>query len=566
MGQSEQLRQTVELEISLGHTGASDEAEDDVDEVAREWLKCNADTVAELKRIEEQVVALKERQRHAYEDWLASHNRKRVRIGVLPNEVIRVIFKHCAFSRVTDGKWPRFQGSTAMALCHVCSKWRSVALGITSLWSTIHDPQNAEWMDCHISRSNDALLYVSLEYPFSKSKKRLAGEFSAQLRALAQSIHRVPYLRICCDWTKYGGGLWWSQIFRSLPAAAPVMEELSFVFANDNMCQTPQNQIAEVLNLPVFPNGAPKLTKLTSYLLAPTSISPVVQDAVTHLRLLSIDWEENSPQPPPFQLLGQLSNLVSLSICAAVWQSLDAHVIELPSVKDLTVVNDVVYNRWEEASDDEEVPIWLDSLETVLGSLWCTNLESLALRHWDSSRLRHAFEAMRGKNRFHSVRALKIVTQTLDEVWTIDSLRIFPDVTDLSIFADNAYTSGALPINSGDIRRYLAYDFPQRSDDLEIEFMPKLKVLTLGPYFRVNLDSSNPFRTSHSTAYAVRELSHFLRRRSSYGKTMDRLVLHTLQLSEEQRSRISKLCKRVVAILDPVVEKVDSDEESDDDG
>jgi hypothetical protein len=244
-----------------------------------------------------------------------------------------------------------------------------------------------------------------------------------------------------------------------------------------------------------------------------------------------------------------MSSLTSLWIQVVPLDVEHSTTVDLPSVKVLTLECDNVLFEPEPTDPDydpdhpnTDEPDFLNRPDGLFFAFRCPNLETLSLRHWTSPKLRRAFEIVHGEHFFDNVCTLEIVAERLEDVWTVDTASIFPGVVNLRIFASNAMSSAALPINPGDIRPFLKHH-PQ---PLEVEYMPSLRVLTLGPYFegKENL-SFLRFRHRHGLECAVKELCYFLKRRESYGNKMSTVLLHVPELDGRLREQILRWCKRV---------------------
>jgi hypothetical protein len=409
------------------------------------------------------------------------------------------------------------------------------------------------------------MLDVSLQFPLRgsgiyKSWRDTALPLLVLVRA---NVDRLRSLSITCDWT-YETPVQinpcWEQIFCELPEFAPVLEELTLDFEDERRNPVNQFQIDEALSMPIFPFGAPNLRRLKFWTSFPDITSPMLE-SVTHLEVCDLNWlGELNPVSGLFNTLRRMSSLTSLWIHAVPLDVEHSTTVDLPSVKELTLECDNVLFEPEPTDPDydpdqpnTDEPDFLNRPDGLFFAFRCPNLETLSLRHWTSPKLRRAFEVVRGEHFFDGVRTLEIVAERLGDVWTVDTASIFPGVINLRIFASNAM-SAALPINPSDIRHFLKH----YTRPVEVEYMPNLRVLTLGPYFegKENL-SLLRFRHRHGLECAVKELCYFLKRRESYGNKMSMVTLHVPELDGGLREQISKWYKRVETGSRALVEQME---------
>ncbi|VDC05109.1 unnamed protein product [Peniophora sp. CBMAI 1063] len=84
-------------------------------------------------------------------------------ILALPNEILLRVFSHVAREESESDAFARtLAPAWAMSIPHVCSRWRTLALGSTTLWTRVSPSFSTFWYDEFAERSMDTFLHATV--------------------------------------------------------------------------------------------------------------------------------------------------------------------------------------------------------------------------------------------------------------------------------------------------------------------------------------------------------------------------------------------------------------------
>lgn len=259
---------------------------------------------------------------------------KRQRNGLLPIGSMPLEILSCIFSGFL-GKWTTYYDyPTLVAITHVCSWWRSTALGNAALWGKLDVAMGRANIERFLSRSKDRPIsltaYVDHGAKPTAKERRSIETVLQNHRRLASVDLQLPAL----------------QLDGVLTCLAEEMSNMTkFVFHNhsDNECTLPT---------PLFGNHAPRL-KLLSLQNIQIPWAARIFSGLTSLSLIICDGYNHAERPSPavfFNLLRQVPALQHLTV-GGVFPSPE-------SLNPMTINNDVLLNSLQTLNAEENCRVF----------------------------------------------------------------------------------------------------------------------------------------------------------------------------------------------------------------
>ncbi|KAJ4476715.1 hypothetical protein J3R30DRAFT_324879 [Lentinula aciculospora] len=230
----------------------------------------------EMKKMQDAVVAEREALKAKRRELIG----QRQPISWLPGEILIEIFSFICSSPYENESASIEDRSTLINVTHACSKWRTLALSTSRLWSLIHIPCTG-WSKAHVSafiaRSSDAPLDVIFggQGCFTRVEQctPVTRRLTTVLAMLIDNISRLRYLSVDC---------------MAVDTAAVIVQMLN---DTDNQCPHLSSLSLAITREVAHPASFPNAQRpLTEFLNAKSRIG-----TLKHLRLQRIPFLSLSP-------------------------------------------------------------------------------------------------------------------------------------------------------------------------------------------------------------------------------------------------------------------------------